>query len=229
MKYINKEKTEKIKLNKSNFFVVIDFDKTITARQSCDSWDASGSMLGRDFKEKSDYLCKKYGPIELDYTISFEEKRKAMEEWYYGNFKLYYEYNLTEQKLVESVNKSNIIFRAGAKNFLQSMYENNIPVIVLSAGIGNVIEQFLKENDCYHNNMYIISNFIPFDAYGNIKEYEGKLIHTLNKTMEGHVPDRFKEKLCGRPYRLLFGDFIEDKKMVPVEEWDKTISVRFFG
>ena len=99
MKYINKEKLEKIKLAKSNFYVAIDFDKTITARESCESWDASGNILGEEFKKKSNLLAQKYEPIELDYHISFEEKNKAMEEWYYGSMKLYYEYQLTTEKL----------------------------------------------------------------------------------------------------------------------------------
>jgi len=108
------------------------------------------------------------------------------------------------------------------------MYINNIPVVILSAGIGNVIEQFLKNNNCYYENMHIISNFIPFDEAGNIRKYEGELIHTLNKTMEGKITQELAKKIEGREYRLLLGDFIEDKKMIPVNEWDNTISVRIF-
>lgn len=227
MKYVNNEKIEKIKLNKDNFYVAIDFDRTITARESCDSWDASGNILGKGFKEKTYLLVEKYAPIELDYNISFKEKNKAMEEWYYETFRLYYEYHLTAEKLKESINSSNLIFRTGAKEFLENMYKINVPVVILSAGIGNVIEQFLQKNSCYYDNIYIISNFILFNESGNIKEYEGKLIHTLNKTMEGKLTHQFIEKIKNREYRLLLGDFIEDKKMVPSEEWEKTISIGF--
>ena len=228
MKYINEEKISKIKLTKSNFYVAIDIDKTITANDSADSWDASGKMLGIEFKEKLYELYYKYGPIEQDYNISFEEKNKAMEEWYYKCMKLFYEYELTEEKLKESIDSSNLIFRTGAKDFLKNMYINNIPVIILSAGIGNVIKYFLQKNDCLYDNTYIISNFITFDEKGNIKKYEGELIHTLNKTMEGKVPKEVSKNLDGREYRLLFGDFIEDKKMIPINEWSNTISIRIF-
>lgn len=228
MQYINKDKLRKIKLNKNNFYVAIDFDKTITAAKSCDSWDASGNILGEEFRKKSYELHKKYGPIELDYTISFEEKKNAMEEWYYESFKSYYTYGLTKEKLKESINNSNLIFRSGAKEFLYNMYKNNIPVIILSAGIGNVIEQFLQKNNCYYNNMNIISNFISFDKDGNIEKHKGELIHTLNKTMDGHITEEFSEKIKDRAYRLLFGDVIEDKNMVPIEEEDRTISIRIF-
>ena len=227
MKYVNNKKLEKIKLSKDNFYVAIDFDRTITARESCDSWDASGNILGKEFKQKICTLVEKYAPIELDYNISFAEKNKAMEEWYYETFKLYYEFHLTAEKLKQSINSSNLIFRTGAKEFLENMYRIKVPVVILSAGIGNVIEQFLQKNYCYYDNIYIISNFIPFDESGEIEEYSGELIHTLNKTMEGKLTNEFIEKIQNRQYRLLLGDFIEDKKMVPCEEWEQTISIGF--
>ncbi len=47
MKYIKKVKLDKIKLDKTNMYVAVDFDKTITATESEDSWDATGKMLGK--------------------------------------------------------------------------------------------------------------------------------------------------------------------------------------
>ena len=132
MKYINKEKMARIELTKTNFYVAIDFDKTITANESADSWDASGKMLGDEFKQKLYELYYKYGPIEQDYNISYDEKYKAMDEWYSKCMNLYYEYGLTEEKLEKSIDSSNIIFRKGAKDFLKNMYVTNIPVIILN-------------------------------------------------------------------------------------------------
>ena len=103
MKYINTDQLEKIKLTKDNFFVAIDFDRTITAKESCDSWDASGNILGKDFQKQAEALYEKYGPIEQDYTISFEEKNRAMEEWYHKSLELYYEHHLTKEQLEKSI------------------------------------------------------------------------------------------------------------------------------
>lgn len=229
MQYIKTEKIDNINLSKDNFYVAIDFDKTITDTKSCDSWDASANTLGEDFKKESSAMYKKYSPIELDYTISFEEKIKAMRQWYYGVMDLYFKYNLTEEKLQKSINNSKIIFREGAKEFLENLNDKNIQVVVLSAGIGNVIEQFLKTNNCYFPNMKIISNFLKFDESGKILKQNENIIHTLNKTMEGHISEKFAKELNDKKYRLLFGDCIEDKNMVPKEEWDKTISIGFLG
>ena len=226
MIYINEEKISKIKLEEDNFFVAIDFDKTITARKCCDSWGTCESVLGEEFTRKTELICQKYAPIELNYEISFDEKNKAMEEWYYSNMQLFYDYHLTKAQLEESIENSTIIFRDGAKEFLKDMFKRNIPVVILSAGIGNVIELFLKKNNCYTDNIYIISNFIKFDNVGNMNKPDVVLIHTLNKTMKNHITPEFEEKISKRKYRLLLGDFIEDKNMISKEEWDETIAIR---
>ncbi len=227
MIYINNGKLSEIELTKDNFYLAIDFDKTITARESMDSWDSAGNVLGEEFKKESFKNYQKYAPIELNYNISFEEKERAMEEWYYSAIDLYYKYNLTKGKLIESINTSKIIFRKGAKEFLEKMYKNNIPVIILSAGIGNVIEQFLQNNNCYFDNMKIISNFLSFDENGNMEKYKKDIIHTLNKNMAGNISEDLSIKLKNKEYRLLLGDFVEDKKMIEKDDWDKTISIGF--
>ena len=124
-------------LNKENFFVVIDFDKTITSADSEDSWDASGKTLGDDFKEKMNSLYKYYAPIEVDYTLKKEKKEKLMEEWYTKCMNLYFEYKLTKEQLLQSVRNSNVIFREGAEEFICNLNKYNIPIIIVSAGIGN--------------------------------------------------------------------------------------------
>lgn len=230
MIYKNTNKVEKIKLDENNVYIAIDFDRTITSMESVDSWDASGNILGEEFKKEIEDMYEIYGPIERDYTIPFEEKEKAMEEWYSKCMELYYKYNLTQEKIEKSIDNSDLIFRNGAKEFLKDMYKKKIPVIILSAGIGNVIERFLKTNNCYFDNMHIISNFIEFDDYGKMLKFDNnKMIHTLNKTMKNHLPKEIEEKSKNRQYKLLFGDLIEDKKMVDEKDLDNTITVCFLN
>lgn len=226
MKYNNTKQLEKLKINKNNVYVVIDFDKTITAKESDDSWNVSGSLLGEYFEKEINTLYEKYRPIELDYQIPEEEKEKAMKEWYEKCMNLYYKYHLTKELLVESVQKSNLIYRKGAKEFLQKAHQENVPIIILSAGIGNVIEQFLKETDCYFDNFFIISNFMEFDEKGKVKKFDNtKMIHTLNKTMKGKLSDNFTEEIKDKTYKILIGDLKEDEKMIEQEEWDTTLKI----
>lgn len=229
MKYINEEKIKVIKLEKDNMYVAIDFDKTITSEKSDDSWSATGMLLGDEFDNKLTELYKKYRPMELDYTITFKEKNEAMEIWYQACMDLYYEYHLTREKLNKSIEKSNLIFREGAQEFLKEMYNNNIPVVILSAGIGNVIEKFLKDNKCCYDNIVILSNFIKFDKNGNMLKFEDNMIHTLNKNTEGKFEKDYQMMLNNKQYKMLLGDTIEDKKMVPEKDWKNTITIGFLS
>lgn len=217
-----------LSLENKNFYVAIDFDRTITSADGVDSWAAVAQTryVGQEIVKEMDELYAKYRPIEMDYSISKNDKEKYMKKWYEDCMDLYYKYNLTKHKMLQSIQNSNMIFRSGAKEFLKLMYKNDIPVIVLSAGIGNAIEQFLKDNNCLFENMYIISNFIEFDENGKAKKFDNsKIIHTLNKNMKGHLPKEFEEKLSNKEYRLLIGDLIEDIKMVDESELNKTLKI----
>ena len=225
MEYINTNKLEKLKINKDNTFIVLDFDRTITTFESLDSWDASGKELDKEFKDKQNELYKYYRPIEMDYTIKNEEKEIYMEEWYNKCINLYYEHHLTKEKFEKSMKDSKLIFREGTREFLKKANQNQIPLIILSAGIGNVIEQFLKANDCYFENMYIISNFIEFDKNGNMKKFNDNVIHTGNKKIKGNLSKEFQEKIvnrCNYGYGFSLQDAINesfhDKSVVEKEE-----------
>ena len=150
-----------------------------------------------------------------------------MEEWYQKCMDLYYKYNLTKDMLDKSIDNSNLIFRSGAKEFLKKYQEKNVPIIILSAGIGNVIERFLKNNDLYNDNVYIISNFLRFDEKGNMKPFKEKIIQSVNKSIDNKYLKEINEKTKGRKYKSLVGDLIEDEKMVPKSEWDTTLKMAF--
>lgn len=229
MQYINTNKKEKLELKKDNTFIVLDFDKTITSFESKDSWGVCSSQLSKECNEKLDKIYKYYSPIEIDYTMKETEKEKYIIEWYERFINTLYEYNLTKEKLEKSINTGDLIFRKGAKEFLKKANENQIPLIILSAGIGNIIKQFLKENKCLYENMYIISNFVKFDEKGNMKKFKDKMIHSLNKNMKGYLPKELKEKLDQREYGILVGDLIDDKKMVSKERLDKVITIAFLS
>lgn len=228
MKYITNQKINDLKINKNNVYLVIDFDKTITSNESMDSWASSANpeIVGEEIVEKMDILYQKYEPIESSHKVPIEEKERYMEKWYSECMDLYYEYNLTKEKLTQSIKKSKLIFRKGAKEILQRCFEENIPVIILSAGIGNVIEQFLKENGCYFDNMYIISNFIKFNLDGRMRKFDNlTMIHSLNKTMKGNLPENIKQKLKDKQYSILIGDLVEDEKMIAPTRWDTTLKI----
>ncbi len=234
MIYLNNEtkiKELKQKIKKDNICIFIDFDKTITSNDSRDSWDAIANrkVMGEELANGLNVYYQKYGPIELDYTMAVQQKEKYIIEWYEKCMDLYYTYNLTKEKLKESVDYAGLEMRQGAKDFLFKLYKNNVPVIILSAGIGNVIEQFLKEENCYYDNIMIISNFIKFDENENMIKFSDNMIHSLNKNIDKLGDLKVKEKIKAKEYRIAIGDLVEDITMMGEYPEDKSLKIGFLN
>ena len=227
MFYINEEKIKNIHLNNNNFYVVMDFDKTITTSNSTDSWTIlqNPTIMNPQFEKDSLLLYEKYGPLELDYSLDGVSKSNYMKEWYFSVMDLTYFYGLTYDKLLACAKSGNIPFRNGFKRFLSNLHKYNIPVIILSAGIGNVIDQVLKLNNCFYDNVHIISNFIKFEN-NKMLPFNDDIIHTCNKSID-RLPDYIYKEIKSKDYILLFGDLIEDLNMIHKEDLDKTISFGF--
>ena len=234
MIYINnEEKVNKLKekMDKNNICIFLDYDQTITSSESEDSWatTANRKVMGQEISNDLDKLYEKYGPIEFDYSMDITEREKYIIEWYDKCMELYYTYHLTEQKLKESIDNSNLILRDGVKEFLFKLYKNDIPVIILSAGIGNVIEQSLKKEKCYYNNIHMISNFIKFDDNGNMIKFCDNMIHSLNKNIDKLGNLQLKEKIEAKEYRIVIGDLVEDIYMMGKYPEDKSLKIGFLN
>lgn len=230
MKYINTNKIENLNISKDNYYVVLDFDKTITNKNSLDSWMAIADfeIYGEEFKKQIEELNAKYEPIELDYTLDDVTKEQYMEQWYQKSMDILYQYQMTYSKLQKALQQETMHFRKGAKEFLDKLQQEKVPVIILSAGIGNVIEEFLKKQECYHNNIYIISNFIQFKE-DKMQKFTAPMLHSMNKKVEGSLPENLQNKIKEKQYIILCGDIIEDIQMIEKEKLDKTITIGFLN
>jgi len=92
--------------------------------------------------------------------------------------------------------------------------------IIVSAGIGNVIESFFKKNNCFFKNMHIVSNYIKFENNLAIG-LENKMIHSLNKN-NIDFPFNINHKNI-----ILFGDIISDIKMIPEDKQKNALKIAF--
>ena len=92
--------TNKLKDIKDNFYIVIDFDQTITSKLSVNSWNAI--MESKYIKEEHLIEHKKlyeiYKPIELDHTLNLQYRIEKMNEWYYSILKLFYKYGYNKKR-----------------------------------------------------------------------------------------------------------------------------------
>ena len=152
-----------------------------------------------------------------------------MIEWYQKCMETYYKFNLTKAKVEKSIKTSNIELRTGVIEFFNFTKEEKIPIIILSAGIGNTIEEILKQNSCYFENIHIISNFIKFNNEGYMLKYEEDLIHSLNKNIDKINQKEIIDMIKNKEYRIVIGDLIEDIKMAGNYPDDKLIKIGFLN
>lgn len=227
MIYINEKKLKNFSFNSSNFFVVSDFDRTLTTNDSLSSWSVleNPKFMDPNFQIRSLELMKQYYPFELDYSIDPVIKSHYMDKWYQKNMDLLYDYHLTHDILMDCVKNSCLKFRDGAKIFLKKLSDLHVPVIILSAGIGNVISYFLELNNCLFSNIHIISNFIEFER-NDMLPFSASMIHTSNKSLN-RLPCNLKNELQNKESILLFGDLIEDLNMVEKKDLTRTLSFGF--
>lgn len=79
------------------------------------------------------------------------------------------------------------LFRSGTTEAFNKLSSLNVPIVVLSAGIGDVVKLILKHENLMTDNVTIVSNFLDVskdDSTGvsTIHGYKGdKIIHVYNK------------------------------------------------
>lgn len=219
MKYINSNKLNNIQLDKDNFYVLSDFDRTLTRGNSISCWRVLyySNLLGKNFQKEYDIIHDKEFPNN-------KQNKKAKEKVYTERFedfmKLLKQSNFNNNIVKESVQKTDLKLREGAKSFLKKMYDNNIPVIIISCSIGNVLEEYLRFNDCYYDNIYVYANY--YIDNGN---------HICNVTPynknEISFSKELKAKLNEKEHILLLGDLVDDISMISRDKLENTITVAF--
>ncbi len=196
-------------------YILTDFDGTITKDNSDSSWTSifKNPRVTKEFIDECIKIFSHYHKFEINESLSLEEKMPIMSEWYRKNIETLINFGITEEIINYAANNEHIMaFRKGAINFLKDMHKRNIPIIVISAGVGNIIEQFLIKNNCNYPNIFICSNFLEYKNGSVIGVRDNNLIHPLNKN-EVYLPSSIKSKVIGRNNILLLGNSILDINM----------------
>lgn len=224
MIYINNtDKIERLK-KVNDYCVILDFDRTITTKESDSSLGVLPNYIGGEFLETRTKIHDYYRPKEIDYSIGTKEKQELMKKWAFKSFELLTKY-IREEDIDKATDKCNMHLRPGAKEFLSRMNDKKIPVIILSGGMGNIIESFLKKQGVLFDNIVLISNFIKF-INNEPKIDFNRIISTSNKNYLV-IPEETRKVLYNKDKILLFGDIVEDIKMVSNKNLEKTITIGF--
>lgn len=218
----------KIFLDLNKLYIIADFDHTLTTKDSQNCWGILSKIPNisskyiKESKENNDY----YFPIEQDDKINYQTKSKIMRNWYESHVDLLVKYSLKEIELNKISKDKSIVLREGVIEFFKFTNKYNIPVIIISAGISNIIEGTLKKHNCLFNNVYILSNIFKFKN-GKLKSLRNQIIHSLNKD-KLEIPPKIKDILKNKDEVILLGDNIGDTLM-SLKENKKTLKIGFLN
>ncbi|XP_029674433.1 7-methylguanosine phosphate-specific 5'-nucleotidase [Formica exsecta] len=212
-----------------NLQVVTDFDLTLT-KQHIDGRHMLSSFgmfrkckqLPQHYSDEAKCLYEKYRPIEIDPNLSLTEKADAMRDWMTAAHNILKGIEFDRREIEEVAQECGNVLRDGTKEILEKLYNAGVPIVVFSAGLGDMVEAVLKYNNALFDNVKVISNFLKYkgnklDGFNN-----DVLIHVYNKN-ECAVAKDHLTILGKRQNILLMGDTIGDASMVDEIEDTKTI------
>uniref|UniRef100_A0A3P9QFM6 5'-nucleotidase, cytosolic IIIB n=1 Tax=Poecilia reticulata TaxID=8081 RepID=A0A3P9QFM6_POERE len=143
--------------------VISDFDMTLTkfAHQG-KRVPTTHSKNNVDISRMKE-LFNTYYPIEIDASLSPEEKLPYMVEWWTKVHDLLIQQRIRKAELARAVRESNAVLREGCSSFFDCLAEQRVPLLIFSAGVGDVLEEVIRQNRAFHPNVHIISNYMDFD------------------------------------------------------------------
>jgi HAD superfamily hydrolase (TIGR01544 family) len=162
-------------------------------------------------------------PIEISPDLTREQKIPIMQEWYTKAHTLLLAEPFTPQLLESAAQRSKAALRDGAGELFALARTHAAPLVVCSAGLGNVVRALLahllppSEAASAREALPVVSNWLRFDAGGKLVGFSEPLLHMFNKDGAFVVSqlgaDRWAALSNGRTVCVLLGDGLGDADM----------------
>jgi 5'-nucleotidase len=214
--------------------VVSDFDSTLTVAEyrgakstTAISQIRHNNLLGEEYSAKSYALYNKYHPIEIDPSVPVQKKIELMEEWWFTHINMIVSYGMNKSIVEKMIKVQEKYMRPGFREFFSLLTSHKVPVLILSAALGDIIEGVLAHNNLAASNIHVISNYFDFDKNGNAVGYKGKIVHTFNKDESQLKGTSYFDKIVSRKNVILIGDSLGDLKMTGQIPYDEIIRIAF--
>jgi len=215
-----------IKAGKAHkLFAIVDFDRTLSRYTNTfgKKGKATHEVIQLDgaTKEQMKADAIHYHQIEVDPAKTREEKTPSMVEWYGKSSALFAQAHITKDKVRQDCDDAAIQLRDGVPEFFKKCNDLDIPVIVMSAGLGAVVAAVL-EKEVPGAKYEVVSNFFAWSDEGIVTGYTDPLIHPFNKRWDG-VPKDIREKLMlnEKTHALVVGDSTGDAGMVQGSDFEQ--------
>ena len=201
--------------------VILDFDRTMSTY-----WAPGRKAKGRSchgileafrspsMKARAEELNAKYFPLETSPNLSMEEKTPLMIDWYDAINGLLIADGLRREDVASAVAQSGVVLRDGVAQIIDFCGEHHVPLLVFSAGIGDVLQEVLLQRyGLLPPEVIIVSNWMRFDADGALVGWSRPVLHMFNKNEGRLLDDPSFVPLLERANVVLAGDSLGDAAM----------------
>lgn len=220
-----------------NLHIVADFDRTLTHAFVNEEFIpavmaifASENYLSKEFNKIEKELFNKYHPIEISSSISLEEKKNTMEQWWEEMAQNLISFSLNKSMFKEAAKSHNIVLRNKVTESFSLLAKNKVPIIIFSAsGLGDEsIIEILKYKEIYYNNISVISNQFIWNEDGYAIDSVKPHIHVFNKNETAVSNSSFNE-VKSRKNVILLGDGLGDVHMADGVEHENILKIGFLN
>ncbi|XP_054848323.1 7-methylguanosine phosphate-specific 5'-nucleotidase [Eublepharis macularius] len=200
--------------------VISDFDMTLTrfgfnGRRCPTSHNIidNSRVISEEGKKRLKDLLHYYYPIEIDPYRTVADKLPLMVEWWTKAHDLLSQQKILKSDISQIVKESDVMLRDGFNVFFNQLYQSQVPLFIFSAGVGDVLEEIIRQAGMFHPNVNVVSNYMDFDDDGVLRGFKGPLIHTYNKNNTVLKNTEYFQQLCMKTNILLLGDSMGDLSM----------------
>jgi HAD superfamily hydrolase (TIGR01544 family) len=205
LRKLNKIITE----GKEKLHLLADFDRTLTVGRNetgkdTSSWEILATHLPPKAFAKQHQLYEKYRPMELSGKMTHEEAAS----WGHQVLSIFVESKINLKEIEKDFRQKTDI-RPYAKDLFDFCNTFAIPTVILSAGIGEIIDLWAKTFQV--SPTLVLATRLITDKNGNFIDWNRDIIHHLNKNEQGRKELTKINKQ--RPNAILIGDALEDADM----------------
>lgn len=173
----------------------------------------SENEIAQNIAEDMKFL-KKY-VFETSRHQSLEENIKVLDEFYEKLEQKLKGLSFNSEKIAQLSKTHCPPLRKNTDKFFEILALADIPILVFSAGIGNVIEAILRHHNAKTSNVKVAANFFEFDQ-DTISGFRnpGRPIHSYNKNLRIYENgNEFPSDWQLRSNVILLGDNLGDSEM----------------
>ncbi|XP_006032832.1 7-methylguanosine phosphate-specific 5'-nucleotidase isoform X3 [Alligator sinensis] len=200
--------------------VISDFDMTLSrfgwnGRRCPTSHNIldNSQVITEEGKKQLKDLLHYYYPIEIDPNRTLEEKCPLMVEWWTRAHDLLSQQKILKGDIAQIVKESEVMLRDGFNEFFDQLHKNNVPLFIFSAGVGDILEEIIRQANVFHPNINVVSNYMDFDDDGILRGFKRPLIHTYNKNNTVLNNTEYFQQLSTKTSIILLGDSMGDLTM----------------